>query len=546
MIDLLIIGAGGAGLTAALTAKAEGASVLVVGKHYPTNSQTSMAQGGINAALGNSGKDSIETHIADTLKSSRGLCDEVMVSTMCKKAPEAISWLESIGVPFSRNKESKVAQRQLGGASHKRACYSQDYTGLKILHTLYDTCLKEGIEFLDEHFFLNLITDDQENIKLAPLVNGATLLNINTGEIVQVNAKSVIMATGGYASIYHGYTTNAFGSTGDGISAVIRAGGYLSDIEFVQFHPTALKHSAILISESARGEGGHLLNSQGERFVDELLPRDIVARAIYDQITAGEEVFLDIRHLGEEKLMELLPQEVHLCKLHEGVDPLTELIPIKPVAHYTMGGIDVDRSLEVRGIRGCFAVGECSNAKIHGANRLGGNSLLEIISMGKIVGENALLFAQTADDTLGGNMQVKKDRSFIDKVFHNSNQINFYEKRDLIGKIFYHNAGIVRNESGLKSALTEIQQIQKELPSMGIGDKNRDNNMNLVDFIEFSNALELSEILLISALNREESRGAHYREDFPKQSDENFATHTLVWREDNRLHTNFEDNVCED
>ncbi len=546
MIDLLIIGAGGAGLTAALTAKAEGASVLVIGKYYPTNSQTSMAQGGINAALGNSGEDSIETHIADTLKSSRDLCDEVMVRTMCKKAPEAISWLESIGVPFSRNQESKVAQRQLGGASHKRACYSQDYTGLKILHTLYDTCLKEGIEFLNEHFFLNLITGDRENTKLASLVNGATLLNINTGEIVQVNAKSVIIATGGYASIYHGYTTNAFGSTGDGISAVIRAGGYLSDIEFVQFHPTALKHSAILISESARGEGGHLLNSQGERFVDELLPRDIVARAIYDQITAGEEVFLDIRHLGEEKLMELLPQEVHLCKLHEGVDPLTELIPIKPVAHYTMGGIDVDRSLEVRGIRGCFAVGECSNAKIHGANRLGGNSLLEIIAMGKIAGENALRFAQAANDKLVNNIQVKKDRSFIDKVFHNSNQINFYEKRDLIGQLFYHNAGIVRNESGLKSALAQIQQIQKELPSMGIGDKNRDNNMNLIDFIEFSNALELSEILLISALNREESRGAHYREDFPKQSDENFATHTLAWREDDRLHTNFEDNVCED
>ena len=545
MIDLLIIGAGGAGLTAALTAKAEGASVLVIGKYYPTNSQTSMAQGGINAALGNSGEDSIETHIADTLKSSRDLCDEVMVRTMCEKAPEAISWLESIGVPFSRNQESKVAQRQLGGASHKRACYSQDYTGLKILHTLYDTCLKEGIEFLNEHFFLNLITGDRENTKLASLVNGATLLNINTGEIVQVNAKSVIIATGGYASIYHGYTTNAFGSTGDGISAVIRAGGYLSDIEFVQFHPTALKHSAILISESARGEGGHLLNSRGERFVDELLPRDIVARAIYDQITAGEEVFLDIRHLGEEKLMELLPQEVHLCKLHEGVDPLTELIPIKPVAHYTMGGIDVDRSLEVRGIRGCFAVGECSNAKIHGANRLGGNSLLEIIAMGKIAGENALRFAQAANDKLVNNIQVKKDRSFIDKVFHNSNQINFYEKRDLIGQLFYHNAGIVRNESGLKSALAQIQQIQKELPSMGIGDKNRDNNMNLIDFIEFSNALELSEILLISALKREESRGAHYREDFPKQSDENFATHTLAWREDDRLHTNFEDNVCE-
>ncbi len=546
MIDLLIIGAGGAGLTAALAAKAKGASILVVGKHYPTNSQTSMAQGGINAALGNSGEDSIETHIADTLKSSRALCDEAMIRTMCEKAPETIKWLESIGVPFSRNKASKVAQRQLGGATHKRACYSQDYTGLKILHTLYDTCLKEGIEFLDGHFFLNLITHKQENVKLDPIVRGATFLNISTGEIIQINAKSVIIATGGYSSIYHGYTTNAFGSTGDGISAVVRASGYLSDIEFVQFHPTALRDSAILISESARGEGGHLLNSKSERFVDELLPRDIVARAIYDQITAGEDVFLDIRHLGEEKLMELLPQEVHLCKLHEGVDPLTELIPIKPVAHYTMGGIDVDHSLEVHGIKGCFAVGECSNAKIHGANRLGGNSLLEIIVFGKIAGENALRFAQTIDDTPTDEIQIKKDRTLIDKVFEYSNQINFYKKRDLVGKIFYHNAGIVRNESDLNSALAQIQQIQKELPSMGIGDRSRDNNTNLIDFIEFVNTVELSEILLISALNRKESRGAHYREDFPKQSDENFATHSLVWREDDGLHTNFDDNACED
>ncbi len=411
MVDTLIIGSGGAGLTAALTAKAKGASVLVVGKHSPTNSQTAMAQGGINAALANAGEDSIEAHIADTLKSSRNLCDKEMVRTLCEEAPRSIVWLESIGVPFSRTKDAKVAQRRLGGASGKRACYSQDYTGLKILHTLYDNCLKEKIEFLDGHYLLNLITEEQS-------IRGVTVLEIATGEVKQINAKSVIIATGGYSSIYHGFTTNAFGSTGDGVSAVIRAGGYLSDIEFIQFHPTALKSSAILISESARGEGGYLVNSDGVRFIDELLPRDIVARAIYEQINQGQEVFLDIRHLGEEKLLELLPQEVHLCRLHEGIDPVTQIIPIKPVAHYSMGGIAVGRSLEVRGLKGCFAVGECSNAKIHGANRLGGNSLLELIVFGKRAGESAVTFSKEAENSITDDKQLQKDTDFINNIYN--------------------------------------------------------------------------------------------------------------------------------
>jgi succinate dehydrogenase / fumarate reductase flavoprotein subunit len=540
MTDVLIIGSGGTGLTAALAAKAKGANVLVAGKLHPTNSQTSMAQGGINAALGNAGEDSIEAHIADTLKSSRNLCDEVMVRTMCENAPEAIRWLESIGVPFSRTEEAKIAQRQLGGANSKRACYSQDYTGLKILHTLYDTCLKEGIEFLDDHYFLNLITQEQENPELDPQIRGATFLEIATGEVRQVDAGSVIIATGGYSSIYHGFTTNAFGSTGDGISAVIRAGGYISDIEFVQFHPTALKGSAILISESARGEGGYLLNGKGERFVDELQPRDIVARAIYEQIGNGEEVFLDIRHLGKEKLMELLPQEMHLCKLHENIDPVTELIPIKPVAHYSMGGIDVKRSLEVRGIKGCFAAGECSNAKVHGANRLGGNSLLEIITFGKLAGENATAYAMRTDNTPADDMQLNSDRNFINGIYHFTKQINFYEKRDFIGKIFYHNAGIVRNDSNLKAVLAAIRQIQKELPFMGPRDTDRKNSTNLIEFIEFGNTLELSEILLVGAINRNESRGAHYREDFPEQSDERYGAHTIFWKENGVLCADFE------
>ena len=540
MVDLLIIGSGGAGLTAALAARAKGAKVLVVGKNFPTNSQTSMAQGGINAALSNRDDDTVGSHIADTVKSAHGLCDTGMVEAMCSQAPDTIAWLESIGVPFSRTKEATIAQRRLGGASHMRACYSQDYTGLKILHTLYDNCLKEGVEFLDEHFLINLITDRSDDERPNAVARGATFLEIATGDLKQIDARSVIIATGGYGSIYHGFTTNAFGSTGDGIAAVLRAGGSLSDMEFVQFHPTALKSSSILISESARGEGGYLLNSQGERFVDELLPRDIVARAIHSEIAAGNEVFLDIRHLGEAKLTELLPQELHLCRLHEGIDPISELIPIKPVAHYAMGGIDVDHSLETRGIEGCYAVGECSNAKVHGANRLGGNSLLEIIAFGKKAGENAAAYARRAKHAPSDKMQLQQDRAYIDKLFRIENRVNFYTKRDALGRSFYQDAGIIRNKTRLESLLSTVKAIQQELPLMGIGDKSRVHNSTLVELIEFTNTLELGESLLVGALAREESRGAHYREDFPQEDDDRFAAHTLCRKKDGILHVEFE------
>ena len=558
MLDILIIGSGGAGLTAALAAKeistVDGvglgdASILVVGKAYPTNSQTSMAQGGMNAALGNVEEDHISAHIADTIKSAQGLCDEDMVRQMCADAPKTIQWLESMGVPFSRldvggltsdvlRSESSagmtpniktVAQRQMGGTSAKRACYAQDYTGLKILHTLYDTCLKENIDFLDEHYFLNLIT---EKTSTDTIVKGATFLDIRTGEIKQIHAKSVIIATGGYGSLYHGYTTNAYGSTGDGVAATLRAGGAVSDMEFVQFHPTALKSSSILISESARGEGGYLVNSEGERFVDELKPRDEVARAIFAQLQEGKKVFLDVRHLGEEKLMELLPQEVALCKLHEHVDPAKELIPIKPVAHYSMGGIDVDYALEVTGIKGCFAVGECSNAKVHGANRLGGNSLLEITAFGKFAGENAYKHAVYASNKKADDTQLQQDKKEIEAIYEKENTLNFYEKRESLGKLFYEKVGIVRDNVNLTKAMEEVIAMQVMQKKMGLSDKNRENNTNLVEYLEFQNALLLAPAIISAAIARDESRGAHYKVGFEAQNDEKFKQHiVLQWKD---------------
>jgi succinate dehydrogenase / fumarate reductase flavoprotein subunit len=557
MLDVLIIGSGGAGLTAALAAKemstvdgvGQGnASILVVGKSYPTNAQTSMAQGGMNAALGNVNEDHISLHIADTIKSAHGLCDEDMVRQMCADAPKTIQWLESIGVPFSRldvrgltsddlRSESSagltpniqtIAQRQMGGASAKRACYAQDYTGLKILHTLYDTCLKEKIEFLEEHYLLNLITDKTST---DTIIKGAVFLNIRTGEVLQIDAKSVVLATGGYGSIYHGYTTNAYGSTGDGVAAVLRAGGAVSDMEFIQFHPTALKSSSILISESARGEGGYLVNSKSQRFIDELQPRDIVARAIFEQFQNKQEVFLDVRHLGEKKLMELLPQEVALCKLHEQVDPATQLIPIKPVAHYSMGGIDVDYALEITGIKGCFAVGECSNAKVHGANRLGGNSLLEIIAFGKFAGENAYKQAVYASNKKADDTQLQRDKKEIEALYHKENHINFYAQRKALGKLFYEKVGIVRENNQLHEALESVIAMQVALPQTGLSDKSKENNQNLIEYLEFQNALLLAPTIISSALARDESRGAHFKLGFETEN-EDFKKHiVLQWKD---------------
>ncbi len=527
MLDILIIGSGGAGLSAALSAKQKGSTVLVVGKSYPTASQTSMAQGGMNAALGNVTPDSTQAHIDDTLKSAHSLCNVTMVKNLCEDAPKSIAWLDALGVPFDRTTESKVAQRQLGGASSKRACYAQDYTGLKILHTLYDTCLKEDIEMKEEYFLLNLITEEQT-------VLGATFLNVITGEVEELRAKSTIIATGGYGGLYKNFTTNSEGATGDGIAAVLRAGGSLSDMEFVQFHPTALKGSSTLISESARGEGGYLVNSKEERFIDELLPRDVVARAIASEMAKGEEVFLDVRHLGEEKLLKLMPQEVQLCKLHENIDPVHELIPIKPVAHYSMGGIDVNENLEVTGLENCYAVGECSNAKVHGANRLGGNSLLEIVSLGRHVGGDCHRTNNYPDNQ--NNKQLLNDQEYINGLFEEYPWTqNFYTLQNDLGEKFYQHAGIVRDNTELNNLLNELRVIKANLDDMGIGDKNKENNTNLVDFLQFQNILEVGEVVLDAALVRDESRGAHFKTAFPEKNDKLYKAHSVYWIEDKVL-----------
>ncbi len=515
MVDLLVIGSGGAGLTAALHAHEAGLSVTVATKTLPTQAQTCMAQGGINAALGNGGlPDSIEDHIADTLRAAHGLADPERVSRMCWQAPEAIAWLERIGVPFSRLDHAEsplqsIAQRRLGGASAKRACYAQDYTGLKMLHTLYDRCIKAGITFVTEHYLLNLITATQQ-----AQVSGAIFWDIQAGKVTAIEAGHTLLATGGFGALYHGYTTNSYGSSGDGIAAVLRAGGSVSDMEFVQFHPTALQDSAILISESARGEGGYLIDHRGERFTDELAPRDKVARAIFAQLRQGHHVRLDIRHLGREKIEALMPQELRLCRLHAGIDPIEEPVPVMPVAHYTMGGIEVSQEHQVAGLSHCYAIGECANAHIHGANRLGGNSLLEIVTSG--ISIVAHLKEQKSASCPAGHTatQLTHDEAMIKKIFAKPNEVNFYHKRKVLGTLMYRDVGIMRHRDTMHEAEIYLDEIYDKLGIMGIGDKAKADNQNLIEFLEFRNAILLAKCSLKSAIARQESRGAHYREDF--------------------------------
>ena len=525
MKSVIIIGAGGAGLVAALSAKESGAKVTVITKEYPTRSQTCMAQGGINAVLSEDGGDSIELHVQNTLKSAAGLADESAVRYMCQEAPRAVAWLDSIGVCFSRTNESKIAQRKLGGAYAPRACYAQDYTGLKILHTLYDRCLAEGIEILNERYLLEFLTckDAQEKI----FVYGVSVLNKRSGEVQTYEAQSVIVATGGYSRIYHNYSTNSVSSTGDGIATALRAGAKASDLEFVQFHPTALKNSSILISESARGAGGYILNSKGERFVNELLPRDEVSKAIDAEISKGEDIFLDIRHLGSEFIEKELPQEAKLAKLYENIDPACELIPIKPAAHYTMGGIDVDKNSSTC-IAGLYAVGECANHRVHGANRLGGNSLLELVVFGRQAGKNAAEHAKSSDKSL--DLQERKIvlQEQITEIKEYTNEINFYEKQKFLGDLFYKNVGIKRDKTALQNVLNEVQEMKNILPKMGLDDKTKIYNTNLIEFLEFKNMLDLAELIIISAINRQESRGAHFRVDFPTADDEKFKSHSII------------------
>lgn len=529
--DVLIIGSGGAGLTAALQAKKEGVTVAIVSKTYPTHSQTCQAQGGINAAI-NGKESSIQSHIQDTQKGAHKLYNKQSIELFCHEAPKSIEWLNKLGVPFSRNPHNTIAQRKFGAASEIRTCYSSDYTGLKILHTLYDQCIKEEIPFFNEYQLLNIIKEKNQAI-------GITALNIQNSEVCCFYGKTIILATGGYANLYHNYTTNSNSTTGDGIIAAFNAGCKLSNLEMIQFHPTAMIESNILISESARGEGGYLVDNNEERFIDELKPRDEVARAIYSKIQNGETVSLDLRHIDKDKLLSFMPQEYRLAKEYLNIELDKELLPINPAAHYCMGGIKANVSCETN-IENLYAVGECAEVGLHGANRLGGNSLQEIISFGRIAGKNAALKALKIEKNFIKETQVEEDKASIENLFEQEVRSFYTDKKNLCST-FIEKVGLFRDKQGLTQSLNKVKELQSN--PVGITDKSRVFNKNLVEFLEYQNLLKLGEIVAYCALQREESRGAHYRTDY---KDENplYEKNSIIEYAEEGFSFYFEESTC--
>ncbi len=544
--DVLIVGAGGAGLMTALEVSSNRSiKIALISKVYPTRSHTGAAQGGLNAALGHiRSEDNPESHSYDTIKGADFLADQSAVFFMCERAPEVIYELDRWGVPFSRLEDGRIAQRPFGGASFPRTVYSADKTGHVILHTLFEQSLsRENIDLYNEHFLLDLL---HENGK----VKGVVTLNIKEGSIEVFLSRIVILATGGFARIYWSRSTNAVGNTGDGQAVAFRAGVPLKDMEFIQFHPTGLAKTGILLSEACRGEGGYLINKDGERFMKkyapdkmELAPRDMVSRAIEIEIRKGKGIgegvsayiLLDLRHLGEEKINTRLPQVRQLSVDFEGVDPVREPVPIRPTAHYCMGGIHVENYLTSETlIKGLFAVGECACVSVHGANRLGGNSLIELLVFGKACGEYVREnISEYEEPTVKENVAEKYEK-FIEIILSSEGNEKVSRLRHKMGEITWNKMGIFKDEKSLKSAYEELTELYERWNHISVSDKSRVFNTNLLEALELRNMLELSRVVALSALNRKESRGGHSREDFPERDDENFLKHTIAIRMNDR------------
>ncbi len=501
MYDVIIIGSGGAGLSAALSAKEKTDKVLVISKTYPTHSQTVQAQGGINCVLDYK-NDSISNHITDTYKSSKQLGNINTIKKMCESAKETITWLDKLGVPFSRDANGEIAQRYFGGTKAKRTCYSSDYTGLKIIHTLYDNCLKNNIEFLNEHSLIDLIIEDNKYL-------GVNVFNLLNGEEISLYSKTLIIATGGYGNIYSTHTTNSISTTGDGLAIAFKHGIKLSNLEFIQFHPTALKGTNTLISESARAEGAFLIDDEGKRFVDELSTRDEVARAIKRKIDNGENVYLDMRHIDINIIKEKMPQEKKLIKDIMNLDVHKDLIPIVPAVHYTMGGILTNVSCETS-IKDIYACGEVTQNNTHGANRLGGNSLLEIITFGKIAGSNATEIALKKETEITNKIESNIINHILEKKLGKS----IYKIKNDLSEAMFNYAGLYRTENDLKKLHLLIKKFEEEYKNSGIENKSKKYNKNIVDYIELGNLLLLSKLICESAIKRKESRGSHFRKDY--------------------------------
>jgi succinate dehydrogenase / fumarate reductase, flavoprotein subunit len=543
--DAVIVGAGGAGLMAALEAS-KAAKVAVLTKLYPTRSHTGTAQGGIGAALGNVEEDHWEWHVFDTIKGGDYLSDQDAVEVMCREAIDTVYDLEHMGLPFNRTPEGKIDQRPFGGHTKnfgkgpvRRACYAADRTGHMILQTLYQQCVKQDVHFFNEFHVLDLLINEGR-------VCGVVAYEIATGELHTFHAKAVFFATGGSGRMFK-ITSNAHSLTGDGMAIAYRRGIPLQDMEFYQFHPTGIYTLGILLTEGARGEGGILRNDKGERFMEryaptmkDLAPRDMVSRYIYQEIREGrgiggkDYVYLDLTHLGKDVLDKKLPDIYDFVETYLNIDPVKQPIPIQPTAHYEMGGIPTNVDAEVviddkkTVMPGFYAAGEVACVSIHGANRLGTNSLVDIVVFGRRGGRKMASFVRDAPLTPLPADPEGRSREDIQRLFDSEGGDNAATIREKMQSAMMDKCGVVRTAQTLHDVQQVIYQLQEHSKSVHMTDKGKRFNTELLEAIELSNLLLLAEATVAGALARQESRGAHYREDFPKRDDAGWLKHTLA------------------
>ncbi|MEZ6855052.1 FAD-dependent oxidoreductase [Halodesulfovibrio aestuarii] len=540
--DIVIVGSGGAGLRAAVGALQTNPdlNIMVVTKTMPTRSATCMAEGGINGVLDFPGQeDSLEAHSFDTVKGSDYLGDQDAIEFFVEKASEAVRETDYWGTPYSRREDGRVSCRLMGGHKHARTNYSADKTGHILLHSNFDFALKAGVQFRINSHLLDVVVEDG-------VCRGIVVRDTDTGEVSTIRSKAVVLATGGYTRMFWARTSTPYIATGDGIAAALRAGVAFKDPEMVQFHPTGVSNGGVLITEAARGEGGYLINRDGERFMSryapdkmELAPRDITARAIETEILEdrgygeglGAHVFLDLRHLGRERIMERLPQIRHVAQLFENIDLVDQPVPIRPTAHYSMGGIDVvDHKHMQTNIPGLFAAGECSCVSIHGANRLGGNSLADAMVTGKQAGIGAAIYVKSAG--LAGDSALDSKaaqwRDHFTETTSRKGGATAPELREKLASTLWDGMGIFRTEEKLIAALETVIDLQKEYETAVVGNDNPVCNTAYSHFLEVGTVLTLARCSLMAAIARKESRGAHTREDFRQRDDENFLKHSLI------------------
>ncbi|MDN6177359.1 MAG: succinate dehydrogenase flavoprotein subunit [Micrococcaceae bacterium] len=560
--DVVIVGAGGAGMRAAIESGQQ-AHTAVLTKLYPTRSHTGAAQGGMCAALANVEEDNWEWHTFDTVKGGDYLVDQDAAEVMAKEAIEAVLDLEKMGLPFNRTPEGKIDQRRFGGhtrdhgkAPVRRSCYAADRTGHMILQTLYQNCVKHNVEFYNEFYVLDMLTVQEEATRedgttyLQTRVAGVVSYDLATGEIHLFQAKSVVFATGGAGKVFK-TTSNAHTLTGDGMGIAFRKGIPLEDMEFVQFHPTGLAGLGILLSEAARGEGAILRNSEGERFMEryaptikDLAPRDIVARSMANEVREGrgcgpnkDYVLLDLTHLEPAHIDAKLPDITEFARTYLGVEPYTEPVPVFPTAHYVMGGVPTNIKGEVFQdneftIPGLYAAGEVACVSVHGSNRLGTNSLLDINVFGKRAGIAAAEYSKTADWVDLPENATASTEAMLDVVRNAGGTERIAAIRKDLQETMDTNMQVFRSKDTIMKAMADIKSFRERYANISIQDKGKRFNLDLLEAVELGFLLDLAEVMSVSALHRHESRGGHFREDFPDRDDENFMKHSMVYKDD--------------